>query len=80
MKKDSIVRAISGKKLSIDDLDNLYPIEVDTENPLISLIKEIQITNEANDMIELLETGKWAVLTAAKGNDGRIIYRMARFS
>lgn len=71
---------MKSKKLPIYDLDKLYPIKVDTENPLISLIKEVQITNEANDMIELLETGKWAVLTAAKGNDGHIIYRMARFS
>lgn len=70
---------MKSKKLSIDDVDKLYPIEVDTENPLISLIKEEQITND-EDMIALLRTGKWAVLTAAKDNDGYIIYRMARFS
>ena len=63
-----------------DILDSLYPIKVDTNNPILSLIKEQQITIDTNDMIELLRTGKWAVLTAAKGNDGHIIYRMARFS
>ena len=71
---------MKSKKLSIADLDNLYPIKVDTDNPIISLIKEEQITDEANDMIALLETGKWAVLTAVKTHHGRIIYRMARFS
>ena len=63
-----------------DILDLLYPIKVDTNNPILELIKEQQITIDKNDMIELLRTGKWAVLTAAKGNDGYIIYRMARFS
>lgn len=71
---------MKSKKLSIDDVDKLYPIKVDTDNPIISLIKEEQITNDTNDMIALLRTGKWAVLTAAKDNDGYIIYRMARFS
>ena len=71
---------MKSKKLSIADLDKLYPIVVDMENPLIQLIKEEQVTIDTNDMIALLRTGKWAVLTAANGNDGHIIYRMASFS
>ena len=71
---------MESKIISQEDLDKLYPIEVDTANPLIDLIKAQQVTKDTNDMIELLRTGKWAVLTAAKGNDGNVIYRMARFS
>ena len=63
-----------------DILDSLYPIKVDTNNPIIRLIKEVQVTIDTNDMIALLRTGKWAFLTAAKGDGGCIIYRMARFS
>lgn len=70
---------MGNKVISQEDLNKLYPIKADTANPLIDLIKEQQITKDTNDMIALLRTGKWAVLTAAKGNDGNVIYRMARF-